>query len=185
MIQNREELKEYQRRDMTIYRSQPMRERFICFLTKDPLYELNRYVRFLRFEEYYYNSGKGKAGTLAYLFWLRRKNRLGNRLGIKIPKNCFGPGLTIYHHGLIIVNEAARIGVDCKLHGGNCIGNNGRTDAAPVIGDGLDLGFGSQIIGGVRLGDQVRVGANSVVTKSYEGKDLTLVGIPARQKEPG
>lgn len=182
MIKSREDLKEYLHRDMAIYRSQSRRDRFLCRLTRDPLYELFRYVKLLRYEEYYFNCGRGKLGTLAYLYCFRKKNRLGNRLGVKIPKNCFGPGLTIYHHGLIIVNENSRIGEDCSLHGGNCIGNNGKDSAAPRAGDGLDLGFGAQLIGDVQLGDRVRVGANAVVTRSFEDSGITLVGIPACQK---
>lgn len=183
MIKSREDLTEYLRRDMAIYHSQSRRDRFLCRLTRDPLYELFRYVKLLRYEEYYFNCGVGKLGTLAYLYYFRKKNRLGNRLGMKIPKNCFGPGLTIYHHGLIIVNEDSRIGADCRLHGGNCIGNNGKAGGAPTAGDGLDLGFGAQLIGNVRLENAVCVGANAVVTRSFEGSGITLVGIPARRLE--
>lgn len=179
MIKCRNDLREYMKRDMIIYRAQSSREKLICKLTCDPLYEISRYVYFLRKEEFFFNTKRGKLGTLLYLFYFRRKNRLGNRLGIKIPKNCFGPGLTIYHHGEIIVNEKARIGENCKLHGGNCIGNNGTSDCAPSIGDGLDLGIGAKIIGGVSLHNGVRVGANAVVTKSFEEDEITLVGIPA------
>ena len=183
MIRSREELKEYLRRDMALYHSMTRRDRWLCRLTCDPLYALYRYVRLLRYEEYFFNCGKGKLGTLAHLCCFRKKNRLGNRLGIKIPKNCFGPGLTIYHHGLIIVNEDSRIGADCSLHGGNCIGNNGKSGGAPTAGDGLDLGFGAQLIGEVQLGDHVRIGANAVVTRSFAENGLTLVGIPARPIE--
>ena len=100
-------------------------------------------------------------------------------LGYKIPPNCFGPGLMIYHHGEIIVNENVKVGSGCKLHGGNCLGNNGKTEDVPVIGDDLDLGIGAKIIGGVKLGNGVRIGANAVVTKSFEEDGITLVGIPA------
>lgn len=179
MIRSRDDLQDYLKKDMTIFTSRRAKERILCRLTCDPLYALYKYVRLLRYEEYYFNCGKGKLDALAFLFYFRRKNRLGNKLGIKIPKNCFGPGLTIYHHGLIIVNEDSRIGADCCLHGGNCIGNNGNSSAAPSAGDGLDLGFGAQLIGDVHLGDRVRVGANAVVTRSFEDSDITLLGIPA------
>ena len=101
-------------------------------------------------------------------------------LGFKIPHNCIGPGLTIYHHGGIIINEEARIGADCKLHGSNCIGNKGAGGSAPVVGDGLDLGVGACIIGDVTLGDQVKIGANAVVNRNFMGSNITLVGVPAK-----
>lgn len=182
MITCKEDLKEYLSRDMRLYYKQSRRERFINWLTCDPIYYIARYLYFLRKEEYYYNVKNGMIGTLCYLFYFRKKNRLGNKLGFKIPKNCFGPGLTIYHHGEIIINESARIGSDCHLHGSNCVGNNGIEDKSPRIGDGLDLGIGAKVIGNVILGNSIRVGANSVVTKSCMDDEITLIGAPAHKK---
>lgn len=167
--------------DMLFYYNQSLHERFMCWLTGDPIYYIAKYIRLLRKEEHFYNNKKGKLSTIAYLYYLRRKNLLGNKLGFKIPKNCFGPGLTIYHHGEIIINEGARMGSNCKLHGGNCIGNNGINDNVPIIGDSLDLGIGAKIIGNVTLGNNVRVGANAVVTKSFVEDDIVLVGCPAHK----
>lgn len=179
MIQSKGDLAKYLARDMIFYRKYSLRDRFMYWLTQDEVYEIAKYVRYLRFEEYYHNTRKGPWGKLCTLYYLMRKNRLGNRLGFRIPANCFGPGLTIYHHGCIIVNDSARIGANCRLHGNNCIGNNGKTNDAPRIGDDLDLGFGASIIGGVHLGDRVKVGANAVVVRSETADDITLVGVPA------
>ena len=51
----------------------------------------------------------------------------------------------------------------------------------PVIGDNLDLGIGAKVIGDVRLGNNVKIGANAVVTRSFEENNITLVGLPARK----
>lgn len=185
MIQSKADLNAYLRADMAFYHGYRRYDRLIACLTQDPVYLICKYLRFLRREEYYFNTRTDFFGKLAYLYCFRRKNVLGNRLGFKIPKNCFGPGLAIYHHGCIIVNEAARIGADCRLHGNNCIGNNGKVDIAPVIGDALDLGFGASIIGGVSLGDHITVGANAVVVHSCMDNAETLVGIPARRIRSG
>ena len=182
MIANKKDLHRYLEQDMATYHALPCRERYLLRLIRDPFYEIWRYLVFLRREEYYYNTAKTKMGKLLYLYYLSRKNRLGNKLGFKIPHNCFGAGLTIYHHGEIIVNESARIGERCVLHGGNCIGNNGRNDGVPVIGDDLNLGIGAKVIGAVTLGNGVRVGANAVVSNSFEDGHVVLVGIPARRK---
>lgn len=182
MINSKSDLKDYLARDMAFYYAQNRYERIIGRITQDPICCIAKYIRLLRKEEFYYNVVKGKIGTLLYIYYLRKKNKLGNQLGFKIPKNCFGPGLTIYHHGEIIVNESVRVGADCKLHGGNCIGNNGIEDLAPKIGDGLDLGIGAKIIGKVKLGHNVRVGANAVVTKSFDESGITLIGLPAHKK---
>ena len=182
MIKNKQDLEIYLKRDMPYFNALGRKGQFICRITRDPSFEIAKYVRLLRKEEYYYNIQAGFWSDCMYLWYLKRKNSLGNKLGFKIPKNCFGPGLTIYHHGEIIVNEDARIGADCALHGGNCIGNTGKDNSVPIIGDFLDLGVGAKIIGGVKLGDRVRVGANAVVVRSFSENNITLVGIPAHKK---
>ena len=181
MIESKTDLKRYIAEDMSFYHQYTKRDRLILRCIQDPAYLIVRYLRFLRKEEYYANTRKDILGKLLYFYYFRRKNQLGNKLGFKIPKNCFGPGLMIYHHGTIIVNEAARIGSNCRLHGNNCIGNKGNVDLAPIIGDNLDLGFGACVIGGVTLGDNLTVGANAVVVRSFPEGNATLTGVPARE----
>lgn len=181
MIYDKKTLRDYLKSDMSFYYNQSRRERFLNWLTGDPVYFIAKYIRLLRKEEYFYNKNKTKIDTILYLLYFRRKNILGNKLGFKIPKNCFGLGLTIYHHGEIIVNENVRVGTNCRMHGDNCIGNDGINDEVPCIGDGLDLGIGAKIIGDVELGNNIRVGANAVVTKSFVKDNLTLVGCPAQE----
>lgn len=175
MINNKESYRDCLRRDMAFYYAHGPKVRFYYWLLRDPVYFIAKYIRLLRAEEYHFNTGH----RLRYMLALARRNILGNRLGFKIPRNTIGPGLTIYHHGEIIINEDAHIGADCTFHGGNCIGNNGKPGPAPQIGDGLDLGIGAKIIGNVTLGSNITVGANAVVTKSFSQNGVTLVGIPA------
>jgi serine O-acetyltransferase len=179
MIQSKIDLQYYNSTDMAFYFQYSKRDRIIAKLTQDPVYLIVKYIRYLRKEEYFYNVRHDFLGKFLHLFYFRKKNILGNKLGFKIPKNCFGPGLTIYHHGCIIINENARIGSNCCLHGNNCIGNDGKTDIAPQVGNHLDLGFGASIIGNVSLCNNIRVGANAVVVHSHPKNNITLVGIPA------
>lgn len=182
MIKTKQDLKNYLSKDMKFYSLYSKRDRFIFRICQDSFYYINKYVEFLRKEEYYANKYHSKVNTIMCLWYYKRKNRLGNKLGFRIPRNTFGPGLEIYHHGEVIVNEGAKIGANAKLHGGNCIGNNGKVDYSPMIGDGLDLGIGAKVIGEVRLGNNIRVGANAVVAKSFNEDNLTLVGVPAHIK---
>ena len=181
MIESKADLNRYISEDMSFYHQYSKRDQLTLMLIQDPAYLITKYLRFLRKEEYYFNTRQDFFGKLLHLYWFRKKNQLGNKLGFKIPKNCFGPGLTIYHHGNIIVNEAARIGENCRLHGNNCIGNKGAADLAPTIGDNLDLGFGACVIGDVTLGDCITVGANAVMVKSAPENEITLVGVPAKK----
>lgn len=182
MILNKADLEDYLISDMSFYNNFSKKEKFMCWLLKDPVYYIAKYIRYLRKEEFFFNTGKNLSDKIKYLFYLSKKNRLGNKLGFKIPKNCVDKGLTIYHHGNVIINENAIIGANAKFHGDNCIGNNGNMDLSPNIGEGLDLGVGAKIIGNINLGNHVKVGANAVVNKSFEEDNITLIGVPAKQK---
>lgn len=111
----------------------------------------------------------------------RRKNKLGNTLGFYINLNTLGAGTIIYHHGLIIINSDAVVGCGCKLHGNNCIGNDGVSLKAPHIGNNVEIGFGASIIGDVTIADDVKIGAGAVVVKSCLKKGACLVGVPAKE----
>lgn len=182
MIKSKADLYRYMQEDMGFFYQFPKKERTICMLTQDSLCQIVKYVKYLRKEEYYFNCRKDIIGRLMSLLYLRKKNKLGNRLGFRIPRNTFEEGLTIYHHGEIIINENVKVGKNAVLHGGNCIGNDGTAGGkVPVIGDGLDLGIGAKVIGDVTLGNHVSIGANAVVTRSFANDGITLVGIPARE----
>ena len=135
----------------------------------------------LRKQEYYINTAKGnKIKGFMGLYYERKKNKLGLRLGIEISPNSFGKGLQIYH-GNIVINNNVKAGENCKLHGFNCIGNNGKTSDAPILGDNIDLGVGAVIIGNVSIANNVTIGANAVVNRSISDENSTYVGIPAKK----
>ena len=148
-------------------------------LTQDISIYIYRYVKLLRKTEYHHNL-HGIVHKLLYLMYRRKKNRLGMKLGIEIWDNTFDEGLTIYHAGNIVVNGMSKIGKNCKLHGSNCIGNNGKSLAAPVLGDNVRLGVGAKIIGGIRIADNITIAAGAVVIDSCDVKGATLAGIPAK-----
>ncbi len=148
----------------------------------DTEYFISKYLVYLRKQEYYINTaGLNAFKKLLALYYERKKHNLGNELGFYIGPNCFKKGLTIYHHGTVIVNPAAKIGTNCKLHGNNCIGNNGTEDNNPVIGDNVDIGFGAVIIGDVTIADNIKIGANAVVNKSFLEPGITIAGVPAKK----
>ena len=63
MILNKQDLKNYIKADMQFYYKQSRWDRFIYRITEDPVSLIARYLRYLRKEEYYFNSGKGKWGN--------------------------------------------------------------------------------------------------------------------------
>lgn len=158
--------------------------KFFMWLVHDAEYYICRYLKMLRKQEYYINTANGnKFKSFLALYYERKKHNIGNKLGFYIGPNCCEKGLTLYHHGSIIINPGAKIGENCKLHGNNCIGNDGKSNDCPVIGDNVDIGFGAIIIGDVEIADNVKIGANAVVVKSCLTKGATLIGIPAKAIE--
>lgn len=178
-ICTKEQLRDYLAYEEKVYFS-TKKEKLEYMLEREPQYYIWRYTRLLRKVEYHHNNS-GMIHKILYAFWRRRKNCLGNRLGIEIWDNTFDKGLMIFHAGNIVINGMSQIGKNCKLHGSNCIGNNGITLDAPILGDNIDVGVGAKIIGGVRLADNIKIGAGAVVVNSFEEEGCTLVGIPARK----
>jgi serine O-acetyltransferase len=98
------------------------------------------------------------------------------RLGFTIPPHTCGPGLSIAHWGTICIEGRARVGANCRIHQGVTIGSSG--GKVPVIGDNCFIGCGAAIIGDVILGDNVTIGANALVNRSFPS-GAVLVGVPA------
>lgn len=134
------------------------------------------FQRLLRHLEYYQNC-RGDVFGRTYLALLKIKFSLVSiALGFTIPPNTFGSGLVINHWGTIVVSSSARIGRNCRLN--VCVNIGIKDGWAPVIGDNAYLGPGAKLFGHIVLGDNVSVGANAVVNKSFPD-GVTVVGIPA------
>ena len=101
-------------------------------------------------------------------------------LGIGLPKSVsVGPGLRIWHFGNIFIHPDVVIGSNCTLRQGVTIGNRHNDDQVPVIGDNVEFGAYAQILGGVRIGNNCKIGAMSVVLCDVPD-GATAIGIPAR-----
>jgi serine O-acetyltransferase len=89
----------------------------------------------------------------------------------------FGPGLVILHSIGVVINSQVRAGRNVVIEHGVTIG--AEKGQSPVLGDDLFIGAGAKIIGPVRIGSRVKIGANAVVTKDVPD-GATVVGVPAR-----
>ena len=127
--------------------------------------------------EYLYNTmGRNPVKRLAWFLLEIAHHHHAVRLGFTIPKNVFGPGLCIVHYGTIVVSPNAKVGSNCRLHPSTSIGDY---NGAPTLGNNVYIGPGAKLFGDIVLGDNVAVGANAVVNRSF-GSNVTLAGIPAR-----
>ncbi|MFM9976775.1 MAG: serine O-acetyltransferase [Sphingomonadaceae bacterium] len=98
--------------------------------------------------------------------------------GARIGRNFF------IDHGFTVIGETADIGDDvtiyqCVTLGGTNPANGVPGKRHPTLGNGVIIGSGAQVLGPITVGDNARVGANSVVTKDVP-EGATMVGIPAR-----
>lgn len=126
------------------------------------------------------NSLRRIMGGAIYAIRKMEFRRNSTRLGFSISPNCFGPGLSIAHYGTIIVNEAARIGANCRLHACVNIGASGGSTKAPVIGDNVYIGPSAVIFGDIKIANNVTIGANATVNKSCDTENVILAGTPAK-----
>jgi serine O-acetyltransferase len=118
---------------------------------------------------------------IGYLFSILIK-RLSEALnGISIqPQATIGEGLYIGHGGSVHIGGKAVLGNNCNISQEVTIGVAGRGDrrGTPRIGDRVFIGAGAKILGAIEIGNDVAIGANSVVTKSLPDRAVA-VGIPA------
>jgi len=127
----------------------------------------------------YYRPKHGLPGRLRFLWNYRRYKRLGMKLGYSIGYHTLGYGAVLTHYGTIVVGETNRIGNFAVLHTSTCITDNGK-----VIGDGLYLSAGVKITRQLRLGNNIHIGANSLVNKSFEENNILIAGMPAQVIRP-
>jgi serine O-acetyltransferase len=88
-----------------------------------------------------------------------------------------GGGLYIAHTVGCVIN-AKRIGKNCSIVSAVTVGMR-NTWEFPVIGDGVFIGTGARVLGGISLGDGASIGANAVVISDVPA-GATAVGIPAK-----
>ena len=102
--------------------------------------------------------------------------------GIEIhPAAKIGRGFFIDHGMGVVIGETAEIGDQVTLFQGVTLGGTGkeRGKRHPTLGSHVVVGAGAKILGGIRIGDNVKIGANSVVLKSVPANS-TVIGVPGR-----
>ena len=97
------------------------------------------------------------------------------------------PGATIGKHFFIdhgtgvVIGETTIIGENVTLYQGVSLGGVSLQPGKrhPTLGDNIVVGAGAKILGPIKIGDNVKVGANSVVTKDIPD-NCVVVGVPGR-----
>ncbi len=127
---------------------------------------------------------------IAHRLW-KMKLRLVGRLlaqfsrwitGVEIhPGAIIGHGFFIDHGMGVVIGETTEIGDFVTLFQGVTLGGTGKEKGKrhPTLGNHVVVGSGAKVLGNIRIGDFVKIGANSVVLRSVPSNS-TVIGIPGR-----
>jgi serine O-acetyltransferase len=123
--------------------------------------------------------------------WLYKRNRLfcarmvsqwgRGFTGIEIhPGATIGDGLFIDHGAGVVIGETAEIGNNVTLYHGVTLGGTGKDVGKrhPTVCDNVLIGTGCKVLGPITIGENSRIGANSVVLSCIP-PNATAIGIPA------
>lgn len=102
--------------------------------------------------------------------------------GIEIhPGATIGCGVFIDHGMGVVIGETAIIGDLALIYQGVTLGGTGKEMGKrhPTLGTGVIVGAGAKVLGNIQIGNNVRIGAGSVVLREVPS-DCTVVGIPGR-----
>jgi len=110
--------------------------------------------------------------------WLSQMARL--LTGIEIhPGAQIGRRFFVDHGMGVVIGETTIVGDDVTLYQGVTLGGTGKEKGKrhPTIGNGVVVGAGAKVLGDIRVGDNSRVGAGSVVLRDVPDNS-TIVGVP-------
>lgn len=102
--------------------------------------------------------------------------------GIEIhPGATIGEGLFIDHGTGVVIGETAEIGNNVTIYQGVTLGGTGkeRGKRHPTVGNNVVVSTGAKVLGNIKIGDNARIGAGSVVLRDVP-PNTTVVGIPGK-----
>lgn len=162
------------------------------WLTFSETYRLYSYLRNLRYLEYYQNNRRWY-NLPCYVYRMLQHRRMSLKYVMQVQPGSLGPGCKLLHPGYLRVTPGARIGKNCTIAPNVMLGKKQpgieRTDGGIVdvdrgelpllIGDNCYIGTGVTILAPLTIGNNVTIGANSLVVDDVPDNCM-VSGVPAK-----
>jgi len=179
VILTKRDLHNWLRLDYLAYK---MKHPVIARFTYGENWDLFSFLYNLRHLEYYMNKpNKYLWDKLIMIYYWLNHRRKCKRLDIYVAPNSIGPGCHFVHRGFRHILFGSKIGANCEILPMVLLGKKtpGMNQKGIEVGDNCYFGTGCTILGPVKIGNNVIIGAGAVVTKDIPD-NCTVVGIPAK-----
>ncbi len=176
-FENKEALRECIRADLYRYTARTDRKALRRCRRSSAGFRMTYYMRLCA-----YARRRTLAKLFLFPFYKLRMRRAAAKVGAEMHESMqIGKGLHIAHSGCIVLHQDAVLGENVSLSHGVTVGQtirDGRV-CVPVIGSNVYIAPGAKVIGDIRVGDNVAIGANAVVTRDVPS-GAVVAGCPAR-----
>lgn len=157
-------------------------------------YELYSGSMMRRLINCYRSPGLHAIGVYRFGYWLKKQkllvrillepihlvlfHRIRTKWGIEIDRSAqIGPGCYIGHYGGITISGRAEIGSNANISQLVTIGVSGEGEkrGVPTIGNDVYIAPGAKVFGKIRIGNNVKIGANAVVYKDIADNAIVVL----------
>ena len=179
MICTKEDCERYIKAD---FDAQAMEHPLIARFTYGENWAMFKYMKTLRKLEYYINIPPSLFGRICKVYYLLKHRKNCLKYGIHISPNVVEEGCKIVHPGFRRIDEVVgHIGKNCTFLPMVLFGKKKpEVDFGCIeVGDDCYFSTGCTILGPVKIGNNVTVGAGAVVTKDIPDNCI-VAGIPAK-----
>lgn len=125
----------------------------------------------------YFRTSQNTSNKLVCLFCEYKLFRVCRKYGIEIKtKTKIEPGFVMIHPYNITISPFAVIGKNVNIYKGATIGlSNRKRSGAPRIGDSVQIGINSTVLGGIKVGNDVLIAPNTLVNQDIPDHSILLV----------
>lgn len=176
MIKTKSELRDYLTKDY----ERNGKPTLLRLLSWNDNYRIQRLITYLRYTEYYYNNRRG-INKILYVWNYFNLRRCIVKTDIMVFPNSIGPGIQLMHPGFRRIDRFVKMGANCTILPMVLFGRKTpeTIDSDIVVGDNCYISTGVTILGPVKIGNNVTIGAGAVVNHDIPD-NAVVAGVPAK-----